>query len=138
MKKLTLILLAALANPALGRETELECLAKNVYHEARGESVRGRLAVIQVTLNRARLLGKTICQTVYQPRQFSWTTKPGKITNLNSWIESVRLSEIAIRRGWAIKNFAATYYHNHTVNPQWAPKFKKLATIGNHLFYTTV
>ena len=35
------------------RELQLECLAKNIYYEAGGEPFEGKVAVAQVTLNRA-------------------------------------------------------------------------------------
>ena len=33
-------------------EKELQCLAMNIYHEARGESLAGQVAVADVVLNR--------------------------------------------------------------------------------------
>ena len=56
---------------------DLECLAKNIYFEARGESHKGKIAVAQVTLNRvihSSEFNKTICGVVYQKDQFSWTS----------------------------------------------------------------
>ena len=49
-------------------EDELHCLAKNVYHEARGESKAGKLAVAHVTLNRVHSdeFPDTVCGVVYQ------------------------------------------------------------------------
>ena len=35
------------------RERQLDCLAKNIYHEAAGEPFEGKVAVAQVTMNRA-------------------------------------------------------------------------------------
>lgn len=64
---------------AFGKESftkqELKCLADNVYHEARGESLEGRYAVIFATLERVlhKRFPKTICGVVHQPWQFSWT-----------------------------------------------------------------
>ncbi len=53
----------------------IECLSKNIYHEARGENVDGQLAVALITLARTLEFGypKTVCGVVYQPKQFSWT-----------------------------------------------------------------
>jgi hypothetical protein len=55
--------------------TELACLEKNIYNEARGEIDEGQLAVAFVTLARAQSKGfpSTICGVVYQNKQFSWT-----------------------------------------------------------------
>ena len=58
---------------------QLACLTKNIYYEAASESYEGKLAVAQVTLNRANdpKFPSTICGVVYQRTlgtcQFSWT-----------------------------------------------------------------
>ena len=58
----------------------LSCLARNVYHEARGEPVAGMVAVAQVVVNRARD-GRDLCSVIYERAyghcQFSWTCRPG-------------------------------------------------------------
>jgi len=60
---------------------DVECLAKVVFFEARGESYAGKIMVANVVLNRTRF-GKpfpnTICKVVYQPHQFSWTREKWK------------------------------------------------------------
>lgn len=55
-------------------EDELQCLAKNIYHEARGESRQGKLAVANVTLNRVHSdrFPDTVCGVVYQARYSRW------------------------------------------------------------------
>jgi N-acetylmuramoyl-L-alanine amidase len=47
---------------------QMICLATNIYHEARGESVNGKFAVGNVTLNRVnhKNYPNTICGVVYQ------------------------------------------------------------------------
>ena len=64
------------------RERQLTCLAKNIYHEAATEPFEGKVAVAQVTLNRAESgrFPSDICNVVYQKNvfmdkvicQFSW------------------------------------------------------------------
>jgi len=53
---------------------ELDCLAKNIYHEARGESLQGKKAVANVTLNRvhSNLFPDTVCGVVYQAVHSRW------------------------------------------------------------------
>ncbi len=48
--------------------TEAICLATNIYHEARGESYAGKVAVANVTMNRVTSpkFPNTICDVVYQ------------------------------------------------------------------------
>lgn len=47
---------------------QMNCLATNIYHEARGESIEGKFAVGNVTLNRVehKNYPNTICGVVYQ------------------------------------------------------------------------
>jgi len=137
MKKLLVIILLQL-NPALAHETDLKCLAKNIYHEARGEPRHGKLAVAQVTLNRQRdpRWQGTVCQVVYQPYQFSWTSKKRtEPQEFDSWIEALELAEKVLQQGYALVKFPATHYHNQQVLPEWSPKLIPLRRIGQHTFY---
>ncbi len=120
-----------------GAQTETLCLAKNIYYEARGEPLAGKLAVAQVTLNRveSNLFGNTICKVVYQKGQFSWTKKPNKIKNDESWKQALRIAESAVNNGIALANFDALYFHSKSIKPRWANQKRKLAKIGQHLFY---
>ena len=53
---------------------EMHCLAKNIYFEARGESIRGKVAVANVTMNRVDSphYPNTICGVVYQAKHSTW------------------------------------------------------------------
>ena len=53
---------------------EVDCLAKNIYFEAKTESIKGQVAVGLVTLNRVmgRHYPNTVCEVVYERKQFSW------------------------------------------------------------------
>src|SRR5687768_8008921 len=49
-------------------QVELECLAKTIYFEARGESEQGQRAVAAVVLNRVRSpdFPDSVCEVVHQ------------------------------------------------------------------------
>ena len=53
---------------------EIYCGAQNVYHESRGEPDLGMVAVAQVVSNRIKSprFPDTVCEVVYQHKQFSW------------------------------------------------------------------
>ena len=56
---------------------EAECLALNIYHEARSERTAGMWAVADVTINRVKSISypDTVCEVVYQgPVYESWKT----------------------------------------------------------------
>ena len=75
---------AAVAQPLENNEEvipqvkSVECLALNMYHEARGQGSAGLLGVSSVVLNRVRdkRFPNTICEVVYQgPTRESWKTR---------------------------------------------------------------
>jgi len=53
---------------------QVHCLATNIYHEARGESFSGKIAVANVVLNRveSKKYPNTICDVVYQAVYSEW------------------------------------------------------------------
>ncbi len=81
------ILCLATVSQAQDTETGINCLAMNIYHEARGESVEGQRAVGLVTLHRvlARSYPDDICSVVYQPKQFSWTEEMPPVLEYDAW-----------------------------------------------------
>lgn len=137
MVKLLLALLLLLppltAQPV---DQEFDCLVRNVYQEARGESYKGKLAVALVTLNRTKSerFPSTICGVVYQKGQFSWTRNYAKVKiNVEQWQAAKDAAFSAYMGIDTLGNFKATHFHNTSVNPGW--KMKKVAKIGNHTFY---
>ena len=60
----------------------IECLALNMYHEARNQGSAGLLAVTAVVLNRLKdsRFPDTICEVIFQgPTRESWKTRNRKI-----------------------------------------------------------
>lgn len=112
------------------RKSNLDCLAANVYHEARGEPKLGQLAVAKVTLNRAK--DGDYCKTVFEPYQFSWTIKN---KNLKYDLNSYKIALQAEEATHVLSDFSATHFHTTKVNPVWAKSLKRLRKIGNHIFY---
>jgi spore germination cell wall hydrolase CwlJ-like protein len=130
------------------RADDLECLAENVYFEARGEPLAGQYAVAQVTLNRthARNFPRTICAVVHETR---WDPVRRRHTADFSWTElraPVPEDEAAWKQAMAVANAVyddlvpplvpeALYYHATNVRPDWARGRRAIGTIGNHIFY---
>ena len=78
MRLFITLLLTCFMSAAWGfSEREIKCMTDNVYHEARGESYRGQLAVMNVPLTRTRYSAypTDVCKVIYQPYQFEWTRK---------------------------------------------------------------
>ena len=52
---LPILFFVMIAQEVNADESEIECLAQNIYHEARSESTAGRMAVALVTLIELRI-----------------------------------------------------------------------------------
>lgn len=124
----------------------LRCLALNIYHEARGEPLKGKIAVAHVVLNRvaARRFPGQVCAVIKQGGerhrhrcQFSWWCdgRSDRPRDVAAWRESL-LVALLIRRGATDDpTKGALWYHADSVHPYWAKVFKKHTKIGKHIFY---
>jgi len=132
---------------AAERDRQLECLALNIYREAGYEPFEGKVAVAQVTLNRAAS-GKfpsEICQVVYQKNivyqrvvcQFSWycdSVHRSRPINPAAYQESMIAAKRVLLENYRLPGLkTALYYHADYVNPNW--RLHKLTQIGRHIFY---
>lgn len=133
-------------------ERQIRCLVEGMYFEARGEPMRGQLAVGRVILNRvqSRSYPDTICDVVYQNDhlsnrcQFSFACdgKPDVIGERKVW------DDVRGYAAWLLANDPegteyqvlasladATHYHADYVMPRWAKFFELTTRIGRHIFY---
>ena len=131
------------------RLRDIRCLAMNIYHEARGEPIKGKYAVAAVTMNRvnAKRFPNEVCDVVYQRNwssrykkyvsMFSWTND--KITDIpessKQWREAVKIAKDAYDGNIETPAKGALFYHADYVMPYWAKKKQKVAKIGRHIFY---
>ena len=120
-------------------QAEIHCLALNVYHEARGESDRGKYAVAVVTLNRvdSPRYPKSVCGVVWQRAQFSWTHdgRSDIPRNRKAWKKALRVATRAYLNNATSVVGEATHFHTVQVRPSWSRKQRKVCTIGRHIFY---
>lgn len=120
---------------------ELQCLAKNIYHEARGEGIAGMMGIAQITLNRADSQHrgkKTLCGVVHDTKQFSWTsdTKTNqKRLDKASWQQSLHIAQLVLL-GVRIKEIEdSLYFHSHKIkNPKWTKDLSVNKQIGQHVY----
>ena len=130
------------------RENDLECLAENIYFEARGEPLDGQYAVAEVTLNRTRAdhFPHTVCGVVHETRwdpsrrrfvaDFSWT-ELGALSPQDGpdWKQAMAVASAAYEDQHEPLVPGALFYHTTSVHPAWSRNRKAVATIGNHIFY---
>lgn len=132
---------AAEAGNAGFMEREINCLARNVYFEARNQPIEGQLAVAYVTLNRldeSKTLS-SICEVVYRPGWFSWTrdrgTRDHRITEKAAWATARKIAKAAIAGRAANPVQGSTFFHSVSVAPNWASMLIRVEQIGDHIFY---
>ena len=129
------------------RQKQLDCLARNIYFEAGHEPFEGKVAVAQVTINRAESgqFPSDICQVVYQKNvvyekvlcQFSWYCDgPSSKKPMNGpvYTESMEVAKKVLLEGFrlpSVKN--ALYFHGDYINPKWGKQ--PVAKIGRNVFY---
>ncbi|MEP5759972.1 MAG: cell wall hydrolase [Litoreibacter sp.] len=122
------------------------CLSEALYFEARGETVKGQLAVAEVILNRVSSseFPNTVCGVIRQGTgrkyacQFTYTCdgRPENISEPKAFDRVGKIARIMLDGAPRTLTHGATYYHTTAVRPRWARKFRQTARMGVHLFYT--
>jgi N-acetylmuramoyl-L-alanine amidase len=116
----------------------LDCLARNVYYEARGEPLVGQYAVAEVTMNRkaSPFYPKTVCEVVYQREAFSWTgLGPLEAPGGQAWLRAQKVAEEVYYQRRPATMHGVTHFHATYVKPDWAQEKQRVARIGAHIFY---
>jgi len=117
----------------------IECLAKNIYFEARGESEDGQIAVANVTLNRVDHpdFPDDICSVVYQKKQFSWTYRLKNKTpkDIKVYKDIYNLAENVYYNQIGDITDGALFFHATRIKPYWSKKMTEVAIIDKHIFY---
>lgn len=131
---------------------EMECLATNIYHEARGQSHLGQMATAMVVFNRMESVRypNTVCGVVHQARldgngnplrhkcQFSWYCdgRSDAITDTESWNTAVEIAFKSIEV-WKVYDITegSTMYHAEHVTPYWQSSYELTVEVDDHLFY---
>lgn len=120
-------------------DKNVTCLAQNIYHEARGESLKGQIAVAQVVLNRTKndSYPSDICEVVWDKYQFSWTLDKSlwKINDKKSYDKALYVAKSVLAGKYQdITNGATHYYEPTLVDPEWSDHGVNKKQIGSHLF----
>lgn len=127
-------------------ESQIDCMAKNVFFEARGDGRKSMMLVALTTVNRAVRRGKSPCEVVHAKSQFSWTNQVGlqikdNPIERNAWSASRAVAQmvyLADKSGNLPKidfTNGATHYHKVGLHPYWADAFEFGGRAGSHLYY---
>ncbi|HEU0309957.1 MAG TPA: cell wall hydrolase [Sphingomicrobium sp.] len=119
---------------------EAHCIAVAVYHEARGESLEGQMAVAKVIMNRAAS-GKyptSWCGVVKQPWQFSFV-RNGRFPSVDrgsaAWRKALGVTRLAVANAVESVPADCLWYHADYVAPTWGRRLTRVEKIGAHIFY---
>lgn len=159
IKKVTLLSVALLTfvTPAKANNS-LSCMALNIYHEARNQSIAGQVAVALVVINRVKdeRYPNTVCDVILQgPHrrhwkdktrmipvrhkcQFSWYCdgKSDKVKDIQAYKTAEDISNVVIgTNGTFDFTSGATHYHTINVYPEWADTKTRTTRIEDHIFY---
>jgi spore germination cell wall hydrolase CwlJ-like protein len=124
-----------------------KCLADAVYFEARGEPLRGQMAVAQVVMNRvfSGYYPNNVCGVVYQNAnrhlacQFTFACEGkdlSRIDETDMWEQAKRIAKDMLDgKIWLTEVGHATHYHAYWVHPSWVHEMNKMYRLGVHTFY---
>jgi spore germination cell wall hydrolase CwlJ-like protein len=123
-----------------------KCLTEAVYFEARGEAVRGQIAVAQVVMNRtfSGFYPNTVCGVVYQNKHhhmacqftFACDNNPDVVTEPEMWERAKKIAKAMLDgQIWLPEVDKSTHYHAYYVRPSWVNEMKKMYRFGVHTFY---
>jgi hypothetical protein len=132
--------------PRFDLSASLDCLALNIYHEARGEPLEGKIAIAQVVMNRVGdpYFPAEVCDVVKQggerPRdrcQFSWWCDglSDRPDDPGAWEDSKGLAGQILAGGLDDPTQGALWYHADYVTPAWQMDMVRQGKIGRHIFY---
>ena len=124
------ILFICLLWPLQAVSNDAACIAVTLTKEAATEGLLGKRAVFDTIITRMKESGKTACQVIMQPNQFSWTKGIGTFPSpskkeLTTYSKVVNMKPVV----------RATHFHLTSVHPKWVRKMKFVKKIGKHLFY---
>jgi spore germination cell wall hydrolase CwlJ-like protein len=123
-----------------------KCLAEAVYFEARGEAVRGQIAVAQVVMNRtfSGFYPNTVCGVVYQNKHrhyacqftFACDNVADVVREPDMWDRAKKIAKAMLDgQLWLPEVGKSTHYHAYWVHPSWVSEMKKMYKFGVHTFY---
>jgi spore germination cell wall hydrolase CwlJ-like protein len=123
-----------------------KCLTEAIYFEARGEAVRGQIAVAQVVMNRtfSGFYPNTVCGVVYQNKHrhlacqftFACDNNPDVVREPDMWDRAKKIAKAMLDgQIWLPEVGKSTHYHAYYVRPSWVSEMTKMYRFGVHTFY---
>lgn len=131
----------------------VRCMATNIYYEAGSEPFMGQVMVARVVMNRIQHgFAKNPCAVIYAQHdlphpddpsttrrvcQFSWVCEGKDTPQRNAAYKQAEdiAHRVLTKNEWNdIVPNDVLFFHNTSVNPRWG--YERVATVGNHIFYS--
>ena len=132
-------------NNIYGKE-HIDCIIEATYFEARGETIEGHKAIVEVIKNRTKIsrFPNTFCGVVNQDMQFSYRNGDKKYNlKYNDKLKKAEITNTVYShlynidkgRKTVLPDCASHYDGKSFKKPSWSKKMKMVEEIGNHQFY---
>jgi spore germination cell wall hydrolase CwlJ-like protein len=137
-------------------QKQIQCLAENIYFEARGEPYLGKVAVARVVMNRVdnAAFNDTPCEVIYESAyvtrvidgttrkvkvcQFSWACGPKRKIKEDDpmFVVSMKIAQKVLLTDAYRDIIPKTmlFFHSAAIQPNWG--YRQAMRIGNHIFYS--
>lgn len=116
---------------------QLDCIAKTIWNEARGESWEGQYAVGAVIMNRVRKTGKSPCEIVHQSGQFAAYPVP-QSEKYSELYQDIRTLSLTVKHDSATMNNVGCsefFWKTGLMPASLRGKVVRVTQIGKHSFY---
>lgn len=144
VKLFTILVLVTLSSISNAKSSEsfsksMLCLTSNIYHEARGEPLKGRQLVAFVTLHRTKAKGypKSVCGVV-KHSGMSWVKEKGKHfgdrNDKTGWIVSKRAALEVVNGNVDDFTNGALFFNHKSLGKRFKTKVKPII-VGNLIGY---
>ena len=145
--------LPAMTVQELVNPTDLQCLALNIYFEARNQkTVEAKASVGWAVINRVHhpKYPDTVCEVVEATRkvngaikcQFSWycdaipnEPNTSNVVEARAWEEAKALAYGILEYSVPNPIEDAIMYHTTAIKPYWMASYDAVSTVGSHIFY---
>lgn len=117
-------------------DSEVECLAKIIHHEAANQPEAGQLAVAHVVLNRlaSPRFPKSVCAIALQPGQF-FNVHAYDPSGDRRWSHSLSIARQAMAGEGASVAPGALFFHTAGYNSAFFRSRPRVTQIAGHVFY---
>lgn len=135
------LIVVSLGNPSHAKlyeptQKDLNCMATAIYHESRGEDIKGQEMVAKTILNRVsdKKFPSDVCSVVFQKNQFSWSrhTRTAPMNDTYKAVKKVALDVSRTHDPLKAKGCSsATFF----TTGRFSFNVRQLCRVGAHNFY---